>query len=120
MSPEQTIEKLKAMKMSAMAEAYEQQLANPERYRDLSFDDRFAMAVDNESDTRKTKKIERLISGSNMYFKSACPEQINYDPHRGIDKSNMARLLEGSYIAKNQISSSKAQARLVRRGCRAL
>lgn len=55
MSPEQTIEKLKAMKMSAMAEAYEQQLANPERYRDLSFDDRFAMVVDNESDTRKTK-----------------------------------------------------------------
>lgn len=102
MSPEQTIEKMKAMKLSPMVEAYEQQLANPSRFADIGFDDRLAMLVDYESDVRRTKKIERLINGSNMYFKAACPEQINYAPNRGLDKSQMARILNCSFVDKNQ------------------
>ena len=87
MSPEQTIEKMKTMKPSAMVGAYEQQPANPSRFADMGFDERFAMPVDYGSDARRTNKIERLIDGSSMCFKAACPEQINYDPTRGLDKS---------------------------------
>lgn len=102
MSPEQTIEKMKAMKLSPMVEAYEHQLANPSRFADMGFDERLAMIVDHESDVRRTKKIERLINGSNMYFKAACPEQIDYDPERGLDKSLMARILGCTFIEKSQ------------------
>lgn len=102
MSPEQTIEKMKKMRLSAMAEAYQRQLANPEQFRDICFDDRIAMMVDYEDDVRETNKIERLISKSDMYFKAACPEDINYDPGRGLDRSQFARLLDCSYIRKSQ------------------
>ncbi|MBP3590585.1 MAG: hypothetical protein J6J61_08415, partial [Muribaculaceae bacterium] len=59
-----------------------------------------AMMVDHEADVRATNKIERLISGSGMYFRAACPEHINYDPGRGLDRSQFARLLDCSYIGK--------------------
>lgn len=102
MSPEQTIEKMKTMKLSPMVEAYEHQLANPSRFADMGFDERLAMLVDHESDVRRTKKIERLINESNMYFKAASPEQISYDPGRGLDKSLMARILDCTFIGKSQ------------------
>lgn len=102
MSPDQTIEKMKNMKLSAMAESYGHQLANADQFRDLGFDDRLAMLVDYESDVRASKKIDRLIKGSGMYFQSACPEQINYDPGRGLDRSQLTRLLDCSYIKKSQ------------------
>lgn len=102
MSPEQTIEKMKNLRLSAMIEAYEHQMTHIDQFRDLSFDDRLAILVDYEADIRTSKKIERLIKGSDMYFKSACPEQINYDPGRELDRSQFAHLLECSYIRKNQ------------------
>lgn len=42
MSPEQTIEKMKNLRLSAMIEAYEYQMTNIDQFRDLSFDDRLA------------------------------------------------------------------------------
>ena len=102
MSPEQTVEKMKTMKLSAVVGAYEQQPANPSRFADMGFDERFAMPVDYGSDARRTNKIERLIDGSSMCFKAACPEQINYDPTRGLDKPQMARLLDCTFIGKSQ------------------
>lgn len=102
MSPEQTIEKMKNLRLSAMIEAYKYQMSNTGQFRDLSFDDHLAILVDYEADMRASKKIERLIKGSDMYFKTACPEQINYDPKRNLDRSQFAHLLDCSYIQKNQ------------------
>lgn len=102
MSPEQTVIKMKTMKLSPMVEAYEHQLANSSRFADMDFDERLALLIDYEFDVRQTKKIERLIEGSNMYFKAASPEQINYSPDRGLDKSQMARILDCTFIDKRQ------------------
>ncbi len=43
-----TIDKLHEMHLSAMSDAFENQCANPDIYRDLSFEDRFGMLVDKE------------------------------------------------------------------------
>ena len=102
MTPEQTIEKMRELKLSAAAEAYEHQLANAEQFREMGFDDRLAILVDHEADVRNTKKIERLIRGSNMFFKSACPEQVSYGQGRGLDRAQLARLFDCSYVAKSQ------------------
>lgn len=102
MSPEQTIEKMKRMRLSAMAESYAQQLADPAAYRELGFDDRLAIMVDHGSDVRATNKVNRLVNASDMYFRAACPEQINYDPGRGLDRGQIARILDCSYIANGQ------------------
>lgn len=81
MSPEQTIEKMKTMKPSAMVGAYEQQPANPSRFADMGFDERFAMPVDYGSDARRTNKIERLIDGSSMCFKAAAQNRSTTTRH---------------------------------------
>ena len=48
---EQTIEKLKKMKLSKFAEAYQDQKGKPE-YQKMSFDDRLTLLVDLEYDSR--------------------------------------------------------------------
>lgn len=102
MSAEQTTKKLQQMKLGAMAEAYDAQLSNPSAYRDMTFDERFGMIVDHESDVRASKKLQRLVNNSNMFFKSATPERINFAPERELDKGQVARLLEGGYMEKGQ------------------
>ena len=57
---EQTIEKLKKMKLSKFAEAYQDQKGKPE-YQKMSFDDRLTLLVDLEYDSRVNHTIERNI-----------------------------------------------------------
>ncbi len=57
---EQTLEKLKAMRLSGMADLYEQQ-AMDETSQSLGFEERFELLVDAESARRKSNKLERLI-----------------------------------------------------------
>lgn len=102
MTFEQTVEKMKAIELSAMAEACKEQSSNAATYRDLSFDERLAMLVDYESYVCATKKKQRLISASAMYFKNAAPELINYSPERKLDKAQFAKLLTCEYIEKRQ------------------
>lgn len=100
MNADQTIEKMRKIKLGAMAEAYSQQLANPGTYQGLDFDERLAMLVDYESDVRSSKKIQRLINGSNMYFKDASPEQMDYTGDRAGDRQKFAKLFDCSFIDK--------------------
>lgn len=89
---EQTIEKLKKMKLSKFAEAYQDQKGKPE-YQKMSFDDRLTLLVDLEYDSRVNHTIERNIRNANFYDSTACLEQINYKPERKIDKALIEELL---------------------------
>ena len=62
---EQTIEKLKKMKLSKFAEAYQDQKGKPE-YQKMSFDDRLTLLVDLEYDSRVNHTIERNIRNANF------------------------------------------------------
>ena len=94
---EQTIEKLKKMKLSKFAEAYQDQKGNPE-YQKMSFDDRLTLLVDLEYDSRVNHTIERNIRNANFYDSTACLEQINYKPERKIDKALIEELSTNQYI----------------------
>ena len=58
---QETLRKLIEMRMSAMAELYQEQSTNKE-YQAMDFDDRFNLLVDLEYDRRKSNKLERLIN----------------------------------------------------------
>lgn len=88
---EQTIEKLKKMKLSKFAEAYQDQKGKPE-YQKMSFDDRLTLLVDLEYDSRVNHTIERNIKNANFYDSTACLERINYKPERKIDKALIEEL----------------------------
>jgi hypothetical protein len=57
---EATISKLHDLKLSAMAEAYRQQMLES-AMNTLSFPERFGLLVDHEWDTRKNNRLKRLI-----------------------------------------------------------
>ena len=57
---QQTIEKLRAMKLNGMARAFEDQIAQPS-YGKLGFEDRVAMMVDQESSFRDNRKLEARL-----------------------------------------------------------
>lgn len=94
---EQTIEKLRKMRLSKFAEEYQKQKGNPD-YQNMSFDDRLTLLVDMEYDSRINNTIERNIKNANFYDSTACLEQINYKPERKIDKSLIEELSTNRYI----------------------
>jgi len=58
-----TIDKLHEMRLSAMADAFENQCADGATYQNLSFEDRFGMLVDREWEKRKkAQKSSKSLS----------------------------------------------------------
>ena len=60
MLTQQTLEKMNEMKMSAMAEAFEQQLGSGEHAK-LSFEERVGLLVDCEWSAREQRKLTRRL-----------------------------------------------------------
>ena len=61
MLTQQTLDKLYDMKLHAMAEAFSQQLGQPD-LAELSFEDRFAMLVDRQWTFKEDRRMTRLLS----------------------------------------------------------
>lgn len=90
---EPTNEKLYAMRLSAMAEAWQVQQKDP-KIGALSFDERFALLVEAEHMARDNRRLTRLLKDAELRIPNACIEDVKASPARGIDKP-MARQLGG-------------------------
>ena len=98
METNETLRKLRDMRMSGMADAYFEQMADRLVYDQMPFDDRLGMLVDAESDRRLAAKLANLIKGAKPRFPDARGESVVYDPRRGLEKEEMARYLSCRYI----------------------
>ena len=96
---EQTIEKLKKMRLPIMAEEYQNQKDDP-GYQNMTFEERLTLMVDREYDARINHTIERNIKNANFYDSNACLEDINYKPERKINKDLINELKTNDYIKK--------------------
>jgi DNA replication protein DnaC len=95
---EATISKLHEMKLSAMSEAYRQQMKD-NAMNTLSFSQRFGMLVDREWDTRKNNRLKRLIHIAEFPICGACMEDIEYTSDRKLDREHLLQLSSCSYLA---------------------
>ena len=93
-----TIEQLRAMKFSAMAAAFEQQLKDPKSYSQLGFEERFGLMVDAEWNRRQDNKLHRRVRDARLDIPSASMEGSEYIPDRGLDKQQLLRLSTCAYI----------------------
>lgn len=93
---EQTKEKLYALKLIGMLEAFDQQRSQPETH-DLSFEERLGLLVDREMICRENKRLERLLRGAKLRV-NACIEDIDYRHPRGLDRSRIASLASCDWI----------------------
>ena len=93
-----TIEQLRAMKFSAMAVAFEQQLRDPKSFSQLGFEERFGIMVDAEWNRRQDNKLLRCIRDARLDIPSANIEGIEYFADRRLDKQQLLRLASCVYI----------------------
>ena len=85
------IDRLKQMKMSGMAEAYEEQIKNPNF--DLSgFYERFSKIVNYEWELRFNKKFNRFLKKATLRYPQAAFDDTIYDPDRMLDTETIERL----------------------------
>lgn len=100
MLTQQTLDKLYDMKLTAMAEAFAQQLGQPD-LGELSFEDRFAMLVDRQWTFKEDRRMNRLLKTARLRD-SACIENIDFKTPRCLDKSLIVRLAGSEWIKKGQ------------------
>jgi len=81
----ETIRKLKNMRLPAFAEAYQKQVENETEYQSLSFHERVLLA-DAEYDSRHNNNIRRLIKNAKFANSSAFLGNIEYLPDRHLTR----------------------------------
>ena len=92
-----TVDMLRAMKMTAMAAELERQ-AGDAAYRELSTEERFSLIVNAEWNRRQTNRINRLINAAHFAQPGATIEGIEYFEDRKLDKAQLLRLSTCKYI----------------------
>lgn len=96
-----TINKLHEMRLSAMAEAFQNQLKEA-KYQDLSFEERVGIMVDLEWAKRRSNKLMRLIQKAEFRYPQASIEDIEYHADRKLDKAQILRLSGCTYIVEKR------------------
>ena len=95
---EPTIEKLYAMRMAAMAIAWQEQQGDPGTA-ELSFDERFALLVDAEHLARDNRRLARLLKQAQLRITAACIEDVKTSAERGLAKSQLQQLATCRWVA---------------------
>lgn len=96
MLAQQTTELLHQLKLSAMAQALEEQRHTPDAV-SLDFEDRLSLLLEREKMSRENKRLTRLLQLARLRH-SAVVEDVNFRAKRGLDKSQFMRLASCEWI----------------------
>lgn len=94
-----TLEKLRAMRLTGMAEAFAEQLAKP---LELDFESRLGFIVEREWYTRENRRLARRLRDAKLQ-QPACIENIDFDSKRGLNQSKILELAQCNWI-RNHLS----------------
>lgn len=100
MNNNQTIEKLKQMRLGAMAELHLQHVKN-NQLNDVTADEYLALLTDHEWEDRQNRKIDRLFKQANFRQKASLAE-VNYSSTRNLDKNMFVRLGSLDFITRKE------------------
>ena len=95
---EQTLEKLHAMKLSAMAEAVQHQLQNDDAAT-LSFEDRLGLLVDAEWMAREQRKLQRRLQTAKLRYPAALAA-VDFTQPRRLNRQQVLSLGSCAWIAE--------------------
>lgn len=99
MTNQTTIDKLIVMRLTAMSDAFRNQLSD-NRMKEVPFEDRFGMLVDIEYISRKNNRLKRLIKNAEFDQANASVMDMNYTSGRKLNKELIARLATCEYITE--------------------
>jgi len=95
-----TVSKLREMKMSVMASAFRGQL-DDRAFHEMSFEERVGLMVDAEWNARRNNRLKRLIRSAGFSIPGACLEDVEYHPDRELDKALITRLGTCNFVEEH-------------------
>ena len=96
MLPEQTMEKLYAMKLNGVAEAWEEQRQQPHST-DLNFDDRLALLVERQWISKENRALATRLKYARLR-QTACLEDVDFRHPRGLKRATIDQLASCEWI----------------------
>lgn len=93
-----TLDKMRRMRLLGMYHAFKSSMESP-RSEPFTADEMTALLIDSEWDDRQNRTIERGLRNARFRYKATI-EQIDYSSGRGLDKNQLHRLADGSFITK--------------------
>jgi DNA replication protein DnaC len=94
----QSIDKLRALRLTGMARALEEQVAQADIGR-LSFDERLAILIDREEVDRHNAALAQRLRLARLR-QAVCLEDIDYSTPRGLDRTLIRSLAAGRWLAE--------------------
>lgn len=125
MLTEQTIEKMNAMKLYAMAQACTEQLSSSE-YASLTFEERLGLLVDTEFTARENRKLSRRLRAAKLRY-GASLEDVDFQTPRRLNRQQLMSLGTCAWLVEHHnliltgptgIGKSYLACALVERACR--
>ncbi len=92
----QTLQTLRDLRLTGMAETYETQLRDPQ-VQTLSFDERLGLLADQEWNRRQSRRLARRLQEAKLPL-AATVEDIDYTVPRGLDRALIRTLAEGRWL----------------------
>jgi DNA replication protein DnaC len=96
---QQTLEKLHALHLNGMAEAYCRQMEDSSAA-SLSFEERFGLLVDHHWTWRENQAVARRLKKSKLDAEP-CVEDIDYRHPRGLDRQLVRNLIGCQWVAQH-------------------
>jgi len=100
MNKNQTIEKLKSMRLNPMANRHQHYLQN-NLHNDITPDEYLALLVDHEWEERQNNKVQRLIKQAGFRQKASIAD-VDFTTARNLEKNMFNRLSSLDFISKNE------------------
>jgi len=97
----QTAEKLRNMRLPAMAAEYIRQSELPSMSA-LDFDERVGMMTDAEWLSRDNNRVKRLTKEAMLRYPDACFADIDFRPSRRLDRAYIARLTDFAWAKESR------------------
>lgn len=91
---------MKQMKFYGMVRAFRTSIENGSMEK-MTSDETVSMLVDSEWDDRNNRRIERQMRNARFRYKTNI-EQLHFDVERNLDKNQMMRLAECTFIQKKE------------------
>jgi DNA replication protein DnaC len=96
MLTQQTIEKLITMKLSAMAQAFADQMQRPDMA-ELSFEERFGLMVDIQATAMENRRMQNRLKAAKLRL-SAAIEDLDLRQGRGLDRAMVMSLAQNQWV----------------------
>lgn len=96
MLTQQTLETLRALGLTGMVDAYQQQLQDTD-VQALSFDERLGLLADREWSERQTRRLVRRLQIAKLPLQASI-EDLDYTTPRGLDRGLIRTLAEGRWL----------------------